>query len=82
MANQEKYVVVVRESVIGSVIKDLVTFSMFAGLLYFNHALLDGNGWVDAMFIIFVFLWLIGGNSKSVFKGTVSESIKWLEDKK
>ena len=78
---KEKYVVIVQESVAGSVIKDLVTFGMFAGLMYFNHQYLSGSTWVDVMFILFVFLSLIGRNSKYVFKGNVVDGIKWLQEK-
>lgn len=81
MEKQEKYVVVVQESVAGSIIKDIVTFGMFAGLMYFNHQALSGNGWIDMAFIMFVFLWLLGRSSKNVFKGTIKDAIKWLESK-
>ena len=78
---QEKYAVVIQESLISSIIKDAVTFCMFAGLMLFNHQFLDGNGWVDAMFILFVFMWLAGKGSKNVFKGSVEDAIKWLQEK-
>lgn len=81
MKKQEKYAVVVQESVVGSIIKDIVTFGMFAGLMYFNHQVLSGNGWIDMAFIMFVFLWLLGRSSKNVFKGTIKDAIKWLESK-
>lgn len=77
----EEYVVIVQENVAGSIIKDLVTFGMFAGLMYFNHQYLNGSTWVDVMFILFVFLFLIGRNSKNVFKGNVVDGIKWLQEK-
>ncbi len=60
MSKPEKYVIVIQESVIASVVKDAATFIMFAGLLTFNHKVLNGNGWIDAMFIMFVCLWLLG----------------------
>ena len=81
MGQVEKYAVVIQESVIASVIKDAVTFVMFAGLMYFNHEYLAGSTWVDMAFILFVFLWLLGKGSKNVFKGNISDSIKWLQSK-
>ena len=77
----EKLAVVINETIIGSIIKDFVSFLMFGGLMYFNHAALNGNGWIDLAFILIVFLWLASRNSKSVFKGTKLEAIKWLQEK-
>ena len=45
MSKNNNEVVIINESVVGSIVKDLVTFSMFAGLLYFNHKVLSGNAW-------------------------------------
>lgn len=77
-----KLVVILKESVIGSILKDIVTFLMFGGLMYFNHKVLSGNGWIDFLFIIFVFMWLTTLKSGQVFKGSRSEAIKWLQEKK
>lgn len=79
---QEKLVVVLRESVVASLVKDAGTFLLFGGMLYFNHRVLDGNGWIDAIFIIFVLLWLSTLNLSTVYKGNVEGAIKWLGDKK
>ena len=54
MSKQEKYAVVVNENVTASVIKDVITFAMFAGLMYFNHAVLDGNGRHNVYYICFL----------------------------
>ena len=77
----EKLVIIVQESVLGSLIKDAGTFLLFAGLLYFNHTVLNGSTWVDILFILLVFTWLAGTASNKVFKGTKDEAIKWLNDK-
>lgn len=77
----KKLVVILQESVIASVIKDAVSFLMFGGLMYFNHRVLNGNGWIDFIFIVIVFLWLAGRNSSQVFSGKRDEAIKWLQDK-
>lgn len=77
-----KLVVILNESVAGSVIKDAGTFLLFGGLMYFNHAVLSGNGWIDFTFIVLVFLWLSTLKSKQVFHGSTSEAIKWLKEKK
>lgn len=79
---QEKLVVVLRESVVASLIKDAGTFALFGGMLWFNHAYLDGNGWLDAIFIIIVIIWLSSLNLSTVYKGNVEGAIKWLGDKK
>ena len=82
MSKEEKYAAVIQENVIASIIKDAVTFVMFAGLMYFNHEYLAGSTWVDMAFILFVFLWLSAKGSKNVFNGSIDESIKWLESKR
>lgn len=76
---QEKLIVIIKEGAIASVVKDVFTFGMFAGLMYFNHAFLDGNGWIDAIFILFVFMFLAGRASSKVFSGSPAKAIEWLE---
>lgn len=78
---QEKLVVVLRESVVASLVKDAGTFLLFGGMLYFNHRVLDGNGWIDAIFIIFVLLWLSTLNLSTVYKGDKAGAVKWLQEK-
>ena len=75
-----RIVVVLNESVIGSVVRDLVSFSMFAGLMYFNHKYLNGSAWVDMAFILFVFMFVASRSSKVYFNGTTEEAIKWLKE--
>ena len=76
-----KYIVI-NETEIGSIIKDIVTFSMFAGLLLFNHHLLGGSTVVDVMFIILTLGFLAGKYSKTRFEGTKEEAIKYLSEEK
>lgn len=78
----EKLVIIVQESVTASLIKDAGTFLLFAGLLYFNHAVLGGSTWVDVLFILLVFTYLAGKASNKVFSGSVEDAVKWLKDKK
>lgn len=79
--DKTKYIVV-NESAIGSTVKDIVTFSMFAGLLLFNHHLLGGSTVVDVMFIILTLGFLAGKYSKTRFEGTKEEVIKYLSEEK
>ena len=79
--DKTKYLVI-NESVIGSIIKDMVTFSMLAGLLMFNHHLLGGSTVIDVMFIILTLGFLAGKHSKTRFEGTKEEVIKFLENEK
>ena len=78
----EKLVIIVQKSVIGSLIKDAGTFLLFAGLLYFNHTVLNGSTWVDVLFILLVFTYLAGRASKQCYSGPIDGAIKWLQDKK
>lgn len=79
--DKTKYLVI-NESVIGSIIKDMVTFSMFAGLLMFNHHLLGGFTVIDVMFIILTLGFLAGKHGKTRFGGTKEEVIKYLSEEK
>lgn len=79
--DKTKYIVI-NESVIGSIVKDIVTFSMFAGLLLFNHHFLGGSTVVDVMFIILTLGFLAGKHSKTRFEGTKEEVIKYLSENK
>ena len=79
--DKTKYIVI-NESVVGSIIKDIVTFSMFAGLLLFNHWFLGGSTVVDVMFIVLTLGFLAGKHSKTRFEGTKEEVIKYLSENK
>jgi len=81
MANKITEVVILQESVIASWAKDIVTFAMFAGTMYFNHRVLSGNGWVDVLLLIMVMLWLAGLNSSRAFKGSRTDAIQWLQER-
>ena len=81
MDDKTKYIVI-NESVMCSIIKDIVTFSMFAGLLLFNHWFLGGSTVVDVMFIILTLGFLAGKHSKTRFEGTKEEVIKYLSENK
>ena len=79
--DKTKYIVI-NESAMGSIVKGIVTFSMFAGLLLFNHHLLGGSTVVDVMFIILTLGFLAGKHSKTRFEGTKEEVIKYLSENK
>lgn len=73
-------VIIVQESVVSSLIKDVATFVMFAGLMWFNHEYLNGNVLIDLSFILLIVLFLMSRSSSSVFKGTKKDAIKWLKE--
>jgi hypothetical protein len=77
--DKTKYIVI-NESVIGSIIKDVVTFLMFAGLLLFNHWFLSGSTVIDVMFIVLTLGFLAGKHSKIRFEGTREEIINYLRN--
>jgi len=80
MDEKQKLVVIISENVVVSLIKDIGTFLLFAGLLYFNHKYLDGMVFIDVLFIIIALMMLVGRSSKRVFNGNKSDAIKWLEN--
>ena len=82
MDNDKIKYIVINESLMSSIIKDIVTFSMFAGLLIFNHWFLGGSAVVDVMFIILTLGFLASKHSKTRFEGTKKEVIKFLTKEK
>lgn len=81
MNKNEKTYIVLSESVVGSVIKDVFTFLMFAGLLYFNHKTLSGSTVVDVLFILLVLMFLAAKRNKGRFEGSREEAIKFLSER-
>lgn len=79
--NKETIVVMLQESTIGSLIKDLGTFLVFSGLLWFNHRYLAGSTFVDFLFIVIAILLLTMRKSSKVYNGDVAGAKKFLEDK-
>ena len=82
MDNDKTKYIVINESVVGSIIKEIVTFLMFAGLLLFNHWFLGGSTVIDVMFIVLTLGFLAGKRSKTRFEGTREEVIKFLSEEK
>lgn len=78
---KEKLVVILQESLLASIVKDIFTFGMFGGLLYFNHRVLSGNGWIDFVFILIVFMYLASKNLSTVYSGPKDGAIRWLQGK-
>lgn len=80
MNKNKKTYIVLSESVAGSAIKDVFTFLIFAGLLYFNHKILSGSTVVDVLFILLVLMFLATKRSKRYFEGSREEAIKFLSE--
>ena len=79
--NPQKTVVILQESIIGSLIKDTGTFALFAGLLYFNHRFIGGGVLVDIFFIVFGLFWASLRTNSQVFSGPSADAVKWLQNK-
>lgn len=81
MDKKQKLVVIINESALLSLVKDAGTFALFAGLMYFNHTVLNGSTFIDFMFILIVITWLSARNGSQVYSGPKEGAIKWLKDK-
>lgn len=62
----EHKILVIHESILASWLKDIVSFAMFAGLLYFNHRVLAGRVIIDVLFVILLLIWSATKRSKSI----------------
>lgn len=66
-----------------SLIEDIFTFGGFMALLWFNHAYLAGNGWIDFTFImLWISMALSMQSRRNVKVDNVDDGIKWLEGKR
>ena len=82
MTNKETEIIVVQESVIASLVKDTVTYGMIMGLMYFNHRYLNGNAFIDVLFIFIILLSIVVNGSKQVRKfKSRQEAIDYLAPK-
>lgn len=72
---------ILHESIIESIIKDIVTFSLMGFLFWFNLKFIDGNNFIDT----FIFLAIFGqalrtvGNKKTSFTNA-KEAIEHIEN--
>lgn len=78
---KETIVVILQGSVTKSLIRDLVTFLLYAGLMLFNHQYLAGSTLIDLLFIIMVTMWLVGLRSSNLYNGDLKGAKKFLDSK-
>ena len=74
--------IIVHETLRQSILSDIFTFCIIAGLLLFNHYLLGGNILIDLCFIFMAWTVIISmGNKKTKRFNTKEEAIKFLQEK-
>ena len=74
--------IIVHETLRQSILSDIFTFCIIAGLLLFNHYLLSGNILIDLCFIFMAWTVIISmGNKKTKRFNTKEEAIKFLQEK-
>lgn len=49
---EKEFIVIQKPTFVVSILEDIFSFGGFVLLLWFNHAYLNGNGWLDLLFII------------------------------
>ena len=81
MNQNDQKIIVIHETIIESIIKDIVTFLMFAGLMYFNHKVLAGSTVIDVLFIFMVIAFIQTKGSKKFCFCTPKEAFKFLKEK-
>ena len=63
------------------ILDTLFEFAGMLGLLWFNHTYLDGNGWIDAIFILMIIIITASfshGHSKTF--STKEKAIKYITE--
>lgn len=79
----KEYVVIKKPNFIVSLLEDIFSFGGFILVLWFNHAYLNGNGWIDFLFIILWISMITGMQSRRYHKFNDSkDAIKYLEGEK
>lgn len=64
----QKEIIVIKEGVIASFLKDLVTFGSMITLYYLNHRFCGGSCVIDIAVSMFVFIWVVGKSAKEIEK--------------
>jgi hypothetical protein len=79
----KEYIVMQKASPVVSVLEDIFSFGGFVLVLWFNHAVLNGNGWLDFLFIILWISTVTSVQSRRYHKfNDPKDAIKYLEGKK
>ena len=74
-------IIIIHETFIKSILSDIFTFCIIAGLLLFNHYLLGGNILIDLCFIFMAWTVIISmGNKKTKRFNAKEEAIKFLQE--
>lgn len=59
-----KEIIYYRESFVQSILSDAFMFGGIFALLYFNHQVLNGSTFIDFIFILLMFLIVLGRSNK------------------
>jgi hypothetical protein len=59
MSKQEK-IIYLKETTVGSIVSDIVTFGTIVGSFWFNYKFINGNNWLDVLLFISFFLFAVG----------------------
>lgn len=79
--NLKNSFMIVNRTLMQSVLSDIFTFCIMAGLLSFNHYLLSGNIVIDLCFIFMAWTVIISiGSKKTKRFNTKEEAIKFLQE--
>ena len=79
----KEYIVIHKPSFVVSLLEDIFSFGGFVLVLWFNHRYLNGNGWLDALFVILWISTVAGMQSRRYHQFTnIADAIKYLEGKK
>ena len=73
----KKEIIIYKESLFQSIVADIFTFGVLAGLMFFNHSILDDSKFAGFVFVV---LWIIFITAKvSAKKRTFIDKEKAIE---
>lgn len=78
----DKTVIIIRETLFGSIVKDAFTFGALMVLPWFNHTYGGGSGWIYAAIAFAWFIGIISRASGEFAKSTKTpaEAKRWLAE--
>lgn len=81
MEKNKREILYFRESALQSIISDTFMYAGMLGLMYFNHKVLSGSGFVDGIFILIMLLSGMSRTSKRYHRFTNWQELKEFVNK-
>lgn len=72
-------IIMIRESVATSFIRDTYSFAVLAGTTLATNTLMPPSGWINCIIAVTWFLWMVGKANRHRLDMTPQEARQWLD---